>query len=155
MAAYYPRKSISMGDVLKEFEKFGLAGYDEEELQRVDDVNMAKMRGKGAPKKKRTAAGKHPHLAHHVLQTVANQSNRRASGQESGWQEVMIAQMITPSLSLDTYVYYDTQHMPGELCDYAIKNRKRSLLSLDSDGDTLHRDHVARLMRQMKLGLGI
>ncbi|KAK5048630.1 hypothetical protein LTR84_005721 [Exophiala bonariae] len=56
MAAYYPRKSVAMGDILKEFEKFGLAGYDEEELQRVDSVNTAKMRGKGAPKKKRTAA---------------------------------------------------------------------------------------------------
>ncbi|KEF52415.1 uncharacterized protein A1O9_11656 [Exophiala aquamarina CBS 119918] len=56
LAAYYPRKSATIDDVLKEFEKFGLVGYNEEELQRLEDVNLAKMRGKGAPKKKKTAA---------------------------------------------------------------------------------------------------
>lgn len=93
MAAYYPRKSATIDDVLKEFEKFDLVGYNEEELQRVEDVNLAKMRGKGAPKKKRTAAGTYSYLALDHLHTVSNEYNRRKSWQE-GRQEVMMMKIL-------------------------------------------------------------
>ena len=43
---------------MQEFKKFDLVGENIEEAVRLEDVARAKLRGKGAPKKKRTAAGK-------------------------------------------------------------------------------------------------
>jgi small subunit ribosomal protein S33 len=57
LAAYYPRRSATVEDVLKEFKRFDLEGFNEEEDDRLENVAFAKLRGKGAPKKKRTAAG--------------------------------------------------------------------------------------------------
>jgi small subunit ribosomal protein S33 len=51
---YYPRQSASLQDMLKFFEKrFDLVGENEEEEDRLENVAIAKLRGKGAPKKKR------------------------------------------------------------------------------------------------------
>jgi small subunit ribosomal protein S33 len=55
LASYYPRKSATVQDVLHEFKKFDLEGWDEKEEDRLESLQIAKMRGKGAPKKKRTA----------------------------------------------------------------------------------------------------
>ncbi|RMD44461.1 hypothetical protein DV735_g748, partial [Chaetothyriales sp. CBS 134920] len=57
LAAYYPRRSATVGDLLKEFKRFGLEGWDEEQLDREEKVAVAKIRGKGAPKKIRTKEG--------------------------------------------------------------------------------------------------
>lgn len=52
LAAYYPRKSASVSDVLKEFKRrFNLDGWNEDEEDRLESIEIAKMRGKGAPKK--------------------------------------------------------------------------------------------------------
>ncbi|KIX03513.1 uncharacterized protein Z518_07066 [Rhinocladiella mackenziei CBS 650.93] len=56
LAAYYPRRSATVEDVINEFKKFDLTGFNEEEEQRLERVQLAKLRGKGPPKKKRTAA---------------------------------------------------------------------------------------------------
>jgi small subunit ribosomal protein S33 len=51
---YYPRQSASLQDMLKFFKKrFDLVGENEEEEDRLENVAIAKLRGKGAPKKKR------------------------------------------------------------------------------------------------------
>ncbi|RMZ86693.1 hypothetical protein DV736_g6083, partial [Chaetothyriales sp. CBS 134916] len=57
LAAYYPRRSATVGDLLKGFKRFGLEGWDEEQLDREEKVAVAKIRGKGAPKKIRTKEG--------------------------------------------------------------------------------------------------
>ncbi|OAL35000.1 hypothetical protein AYO20_05715 [Fonsecaea nubica] len=57
LASYYPRRSATVEDVLDEFKKFDLEGFNEEEDDRLENVAFAKLRGKGAPKKKKSAAG--------------------------------------------------------------------------------------------------
>ncbi|EXJ88089.1 hypothetical protein A1O1_05017 [Capronia coronata CBS 617.96] len=54
LAAYYPRRSTTVEDVIQEFKKFDLAGFNEDEETRLESIQIAKLRGKGAPKKKRT-----------------------------------------------------------------------------------------------------
>ncbi|KIW93742.1 uncharacterized protein Z519_05057 [Cladophialophora bantiana CBS 173.52] len=56
LASYYPRRSATVEDVLNEFKKFDLEGFNEDEDDRLENVAFAKLRGKGAPKKKKTAA---------------------------------------------------------------------------------------------------
>ena len=46
-----------MEDIQKEFAKFDLVTWNEEEDERLESLSIAKLRGKGAPKKKRTAEG--------------------------------------------------------------------------------------------------
>lgn len=43
--------------MLDEFKKFGLDGFNEDEETRFESIQIAKLRGKGAPKKKRTPSG--------------------------------------------------------------------------------------------------
>jgi Mitochondrial ribosomal subunit S27 len=62
LAAYYPRKSATVEDIQKEFAKFDLVTWNEEEEDRLEGLQIAKLRGKGAPKKKRTADGELIHL---------------------------------------------------------------------------------------------
>jgi small subunit ribosomal protein S33 len=55
MAAYYPRRVVRFRDLQKAYP--GFETYDDKEEDRVEHVQISKSRGKGAPKKKRTAAG--------------------------------------------------------------------------------------------------
>lgn len=55
LAAYYPRKSVTMADIQKEFKRYDLETWDEDEEYRLEGLQIAKLRGKGAPKKKRVA----------------------------------------------------------------------------------------------------
>jgi small subunit ribosomal protein S33 len=57
LAAYYPRKSATIEDIQKEFAKLDLVTWNEQEEDRLEGLQIAKLRGKGAPKKKRTADG--------------------------------------------------------------------------------------------------
>lgn len=41
--------------MLNEFKRFDLEGSNEDEDSRLENIQLAKLRGKGAPKKKRTA----------------------------------------------------------------------------------------------------
>ncbi len=45
--------------MLREFKKFGLSGWNEDEEYRLESIAIAKLRGKGVPKKKRTAEGEY------------------------------------------------------------------------------------------------
>lgn len=54
MAAYYPRRVATFKDLQKAYP--GFETYDDFEEDRVEHVQISKSRGKGAPKKKRTAA---------------------------------------------------------------------------------------------------
>ncbi|KAK6000087.1 hypothetical protein QM012_004075 [Aureobasidium pullulans] len=54
MAAYYPRRVARFADLQKAYS--GFETYDDFEEDRVEHVQISKSRGKGAPKKKRTAA---------------------------------------------------------------------------------------------------
>ncbi|TIA02969.1 hypothetical protein D6C83_08924 [Aureobasidium pullulans] len=55
MAAYYPRRVVRFQDLQKAYP--GFETFDDDEEDRVEHVQISKSRGKGAPKKKRTAAG--------------------------------------------------------------------------------------------------
>ncbi|WPH02070.1 Hypothetical protein R9X50_00492500 [Acrodontium crateriforme] len=54
VAAYYPRRIATFKDLQKEYKAFEM--YDETEEDRLESIQIAKSRGKGAPTKKRTAA---------------------------------------------------------------------------------------------------
>ena len=106
LASYYPRKSATVDDMLREFKKFDLTGWNEEEEDRLEGIAIAKLRGKGAPKKKRTAEGMYSVLigwrysqmdcANYVEQKVGR-TRGRASGDTSD-----------DSIST-TFTFYDTQ----------------------------------------------
>lgn len=57
LAAYYPRRVATFKDIRRQFK--GLEMYDDFEEDRLEHIQFAKSRGKGAPKKKRTAAGEY------------------------------------------------------------------------------------------------
>ncbi|KAG9233131.1 mitochondrial ribosomal subunit S27-domain-containing protein [Amylocarpus encephaloides] len=54
LAAYYPRKMATFKDLQKAYPQWET--YDEEQEDRLEALKIIKARGKGAPKKKRTAA---------------------------------------------------------------------------------------------------
>jgi small subunit ribosomal protein S33 len=56
LAAYYPRRVATFKDLQKLYP--GFETYNQFEEDRLEHLQIAKSRGKGAPKKKRTAAGK-------------------------------------------------------------------------------------------------
>ncbi|KAI9883621.1 MAG: hypothetical protein M1823_004609 [Watsoniomyces obsoletus] len=53
MAAYYPRRPAGIRDLRKLFPQ--LETWDEHEEERLESLQIAKSKGKGHPKKKRTA----------------------------------------------------------------------------------------------------
>jgi small subunit ribosomal protein S33 len=55
LAAYYPRRVATFKDLQRLYP--GFETYNEHEEDRLEHLQIAKSRGKGAPKKKRTAAG--------------------------------------------------------------------------------------------------
>lgn len=55
MAAYYPRRVATINDLRKAYPE--LLTWNEKEEDRLENVAITKARGKGPPKKKRTAAG--------------------------------------------------------------------------------------------------
>ncbi|GAW14924.1 hypothetical protein ANO14919_043300 [Xylariales sp. No.14919] len=55
---YYPPKGPSVNSLEKEFRDLGLEILDEEEEDRQEHLTGRRQRGKGAPKKKRTATEK-------------------------------------------------------------------------------------------------
>jgi small subunit ribosomal protein S33 len=61
MAAYYPRRLGTFQDLQRAYPGFEM--YDEKEEDRLEHVQIMKSKGKGAPKKKRTAAGKESFVA--------------------------------------------------------------------------------------------
>ncbi|GAB7357244.1 hypothetical protein MBLNU459_g8223t1 [Dothideomycetes sp. NU459] len=54
LAAYYPRRIATFKDLAKAYPEYET--YDDDEEDRVENVQITKSRGKGPPKKKRTAA---------------------------------------------------------------------------------------------------
>ncbi|RMY50630.1 hypothetical protein D0865_06793 [Hortaea werneckii] len=54
LAAYYPRRVATFKDLKALYPNHEL--YDEDEEDRLEHIQIAKSRGKGAPKKKKTAA---------------------------------------------------------------------------------------------------
>ncbi|KAN0110193.1 Mitochondrial ribosomal subunit S27 domain containing protein [Hyaloscypha variabilis] len=54
LASYYPRKMATIQDLQRVYAD-ELEIYDEEEEDRFEKIKILKARGKGAPKKKRTA----------------------------------------------------------------------------------------------------
>lgn len=59
LAAYYPRKSATVVDIIKEFKKRDLETWNEDEEERLELLAITKLRGKGAPKKKREKDREH------------------------------------------------------------------------------------------------
>ncbi|KAM0801190.1 mitochondrial ribosomal subunit S27-domain-containing protein [Usnea florida] len=57
VAAYYPRRVATMKDLMKAYKGFDeqMVTWDDDEEDRLDHIKNIKSRGKGAPKKKRTA----------------------------------------------------------------------------------------------------
>ncbi|KAL2802900.1 mitochondrial ribosomal subunit S27-domain-containing protein [Aspergillus granulosus] len=56
LAAWYPKKTVSFRDLQDAIKPLGLTTFDEVEDDREEAIQIAKLRGKGRPKKKRTAA---------------------------------------------------------------------------------------------------
>ncbi|KAL4949949.1 mitochondrial ribosomal subunit S27-domain-containing protein [Aspergillus filifer] len=56
LAAWYPQKTVSFRDLRGMCKSLGLTTFDEAEDDREEAIQIAKLRGKGRPKKKRTAA---------------------------------------------------------------------------------------------------
>ncbi|KAK3321135.1 mitochondrial ribosomal subunit S27-domain-containing protein [Cercophora scortea] len=57
LAAYYPRKMVTIRDLQAEFAPLGLWTEDEKGDDRLDYIAARKARGKGTPKKKSTPPG--------------------------------------------------------------------------------------------------
>ena len=59
VAAYYPRRVATIKDLQKAYKGFDeeLETWDDFEEDRLEHLALAKQRGKGAPKKKRSAEG--------------------------------------------------------------------------------------------------
>lgn len=57
LAAYYPRKTATFKDLQKAYPEWHM--YDEKEEDRLEHLQVLKAKGKGAPKKKKTAEGEH------------------------------------------------------------------------------------------------
>ena len=60
VAAYYPRRVATFKDLQRAYKKMpgeDLETWDDYEEDRLEHLNLAKARGKGAPKKKRTKDG--------------------------------------------------------------------------------------------------
>ena len=77
MVDYYPHQ-LSISAINKEFQ--GLDLIDEDEEQRLQDVVDKKKRGKGAPKKAKSAGNSHPFLldvAHRCLIADSRRAQRR------------------------------------------------------------------------------
>lgn len=55
LAAYYPRRTATIADIQKEFARFDLETWNDSEEDRLENLTIAKLRGKGPPKKKRVA----------------------------------------------------------------------------------------------------
>ncbi|KAL6720164.1 hypothetical protein ACLMJK_002085 [Lecanora helva] len=57
VAAYYPPRVATIKDLQKGFKKFDedIETWDDDEEDRLEHLLLAKQRGKGAPKKKRSA----------------------------------------------------------------------------------------------------
>lgn len=60
LAAYYPRVPATITDMMKDMKKIepGFETYTYDEEHRLEGIQIAKFRGKGAPKKKREANSK-------------------------------------------------------------------------------------------------
>ncbi|KAL5332896.1 mitochondrial ribosomal subunit S27-domain-containing protein [Aspergillus crustosus] len=56
LAAWYPKKTVSFKDLQITCNTLGLTTFDEDQDDREEAIQIAKLRGKGRPKKKRTAA---------------------------------------------------------------------------------------------------
>ncbi|GES65609.1 putative mitochondrial 37S ribosomal protein S27 [Aspergillus terreus] len=56
LASWYPKKTVSFRDLQDAYRPLGLTTFDEVEDDREEAIQIAKLRGKGRPKKKRTAA---------------------------------------------------------------------------------------------------
>ncbi|PLB43084.1 putative mitochondrial 37S ribosomal protein S27 [Aspergillus steynii IBT 23096] len=56
LASWYPRKTVAFRDLQDTYKQVGLTAFDEAEDDREEAIQIAKLRGKGRPKKKRTAA---------------------------------------------------------------------------------------------------
>lgn len=59
VASYYPRRVATIKDLQEAYKTFDeeLETWDDDEEDRLEHLVLAKQRGKGAPKKKRTAEG--------------------------------------------------------------------------------------------------
>ncbi|PYH98340.1 putative mitochondrial 37S ribosomal protein S27 [Aspergillus ellipticus CBS 707.79] len=54
-AAWYPKKTVSFRDLQETYKHSGLTMFDEYEDDREEAIQIARLRGKGRPPKKRTA----------------------------------------------------------------------------------------------------
>ncbi|KAG2001248.1 hypothetical protein GB937_010347 [Aspergillus fischeri] len=77
LAAWYPRKTVSFRDLQDAYRPLGLTVFDEYEDDREEAIQIAKLRGKGRPKKKRTAAGMTLILVQRLLLTSIQNHDRR------------------------------------------------------------------------------
>ena len=69
LAAYYPRKTATLEDLQRAFRKHDLKIINPEQEERVENIAVAKLKGKGPPKKKKEKTGEFDagHAANVVL----------------------------------------------------------------------------------------
>ncbi|QKX64340.1 uncharacterized protein TRUGW13939_11514 [Talaromyces rugulosus] len=61
LASWYPRNTVSFRDLQDIYKPLDLETFDEGQDDREEAIQIAKLRGKGRPKKKRTAAESRSH----------------------------------------------------------------------------------------------
>lgn len=66
-----------MADLKKDFKKHNMITFDEDDEFHKEGLQIAKLRGKGAPKKKRTADSKYPDHTKHVPVLIFQQQVRK------------------------------------------------------------------------------
>lgn len=82
IAAYYPRNSATIADIQKEFSKFDMETWNEEEEDRLESLQIAKLRGKGAPKKKTQKDSRYSRS--HSVQTILTKTQQAKRGRRRG-----------------------------------------------------------------------
>lgn len=87
LAAYYPRKVATINDVRKAYPE--LLTWDEKEEVRLETVAITKARGKGAPKKKRTAAGMSQRRQFNLSDGISNANISTESKKFKGKKKVV------------------------------------------------------------------
>lgn len=93
VAAYYPPRIGTIKDLRQAYRGKGEFGgwevRDEDEDYRLEKIRVAKMRGKGAPKKKRSAAGTYNLVIRRGEFADWARREQEVDEEETGWEQVM------------------------------------------------------------------
>ncbi|KAL9618476.1 MAG: hypothetical protein Q9160_006795 [Pyrenula sp. 1 TL-2023] len=96
LAQYYPRRAVTHRDLVDAFKHLDLETWDDEEEDRLESLQVRRMRGKGAPKKKRTKEGKFiaTRKGEYKLEDVEVLTRKQSRGAQRGDNRILIRPFI-------------------------------------------------------------